>query len=158
MSAAEAAAPWRELALTRHIAAPPRAIWRCWTEPELLKQWFAPRPWTTARAELDVRPGGASLIVMRGPDGAEFPNRGQYLAVEPAQRLVFTDAYVGDWEAGQQAFMTVTITLVPDGAGTLYTARVAHWSEADRERHEQMGFHTGWAQCAEQLADLAATL
>ena len=148
----------RELQLSRLIDAPREKLYRAWTEPELLKQWFAPLPYTTPVAELDVRPGGASLIVMRGPDGAEFPNRGQYLAVEPAQRLVFTDAYVGDWEAGQQAFMTVTITLVPDGAGTLYTARVAHWSEADRERHEQMGFHTGWAQCAEQLAELAATL
>jgi uncharacterized protein YndB with AHSA1/START domain len=95
---------------------------------------------------------------MRGPDGAEFPNRGQYLAVEPERRLVFTDAYVGDWEPGQQAFMTVTITLAPDGEGTLYAAHVVHWTEADRERHEQMGFHTGWGQCAEQLAELAATL
>ena len=158
MSAESVPTSARELAISHAIAAPPHAVWRCWTEPELIKRWFAPRPWTTPRAELDVRPGGASLIVMRGPDGAEFPNRGQYLAVEPERRLVFTDAYVGDWEPGAQAFMTVTVTLAADGEGTLYTARAAHWSEADRERHEQMGFHTGWRQCVEQLAELAATL
>ena len=36
-----------ELTLTRLIAAPRAAVWRCWTEPELIKQWFTPRPWTT---------------------------------------------------------------------------------------------------------------
>jgi hypothetical protein len=44
-------------------------------DPELLKQWFAPRPYTTPVAELDVRPGGANLIVMRDPDGNDLPNR-----------------------------------------------------------------------------------
>ena len=61
--------------------------------PHCSTQWFAPLPWTTPRAELDVRPGGASLVVMRGPDGNEFPNRGVYLEVVANERLVFTDAY-----------------------------------------------------------------
>ena len=58
------------------------------------------------RAELDVRPGGANLIVMRSPDGAEFPNRGVYLAVEPGRRLVFTDAFVEAWVPSPKPFMT----------------------------------------------------
>ena len=66
---------------------------RAWTEPALLKQWFAPLPWTTPHAELDVRPGGANLIVMRGPDGTIFPTAGVYLEVVQNERLVFTDAY-----------------------------------------------------------------
>jgi len=51
-----------------------RHSWLC--ERELLKQWFTPAPYTTPVAELDVRLGGANLVVMRGPDGYEFPNRG----------------------------------------------------------------------------------
>ena len=58
----------RELVLTRIIDAPREKLFRAWTEPELLKQWFAPLPYTTPHAELDVRPGGSSLIVMRGPE------------------------------------------------------------------------------------------
>ena len=50
----------RELVLTRLIAAPRAKLYRAWTEPELLKQWFAPLPYTTPVAELDVRPGGAA--------------------------------------------------------------------------------------------------
>ena len=158
MSAVDAAAEGRELTIKRRIDAPQAAVWRAWTEPELLKRWFAPAPWTTSHAELDVRPGGASLIVMRGPDGAEFPNRGVYLEVTPERRLVFTDAFVRAWEPSEHPFMTVVVTLEPQDAWTLYTAKVLHWTVADRERHEQMGFHDGWGRCADQLGVVAQSI
>jgi uncharacterized protein YndB with AHSA1/START domain len=143
----------RELVLTRVIDASPEALYRAWTEPELLKQWFAPAPLTTPVAELDVRPGGSNLIVMKTPDGQEMPNPGVYLEVVPNQKLVFTNAYLRAWEPSDHPFMTVILTFEDLGGGqTRYTARVRHWSVADRERHEQMGFHQGWGQCADQLA------
>jgi len=58
----------RDLVLTRLIDAPREKLYRAWTEPELLKQWFAPTPYTTPSAELDVRVGGANTVVMRSPD------------------------------------------------------------------------------------------
>lgn len=144
----------RELVLTRVFAAPPDKVFRAWTEPDLIKQWFAPLPWTTTRAETDVRPGGASLIVMRSPEGEDFPNHGVYLEVVKNERLVFTDAYTRAWEPSEQPFMTIVLTFENIGGKTRYTARALHWTVADRQRHEQMGFHQGWAQCADQLADL----
>jgi uncharacterized protein YndB with AHSA1/START domain len=144
----------RELVLTRIFDAPPEKVFEAWTEPELLKQWFAPLPWTTPRAELDVRPGGANIIVMRSPEGEDFPNRGVYLEVVKNERLVFTDAYTSAWEPSQQPFMTVVITFEDLGGKTRYTARVLHWTVADRESHEQRGFHQGWGKCADQLAVL----
>src|SRR3954447_4961518 len=83
----------RELVLTRLIDAPREKLYRAWTEPALLKQWFAPLPYTTPHAEMDVRPGGASLVVMRGLDGNDIRCPGVYLEVVPNARLVFTDAY-----------------------------------------------------------------
>jgi uncharacterized protein YndB with AHSA1/START domain len=149
----------RDLVLTRDIDASPESLYRCWTEPDLLKQWFAPAPVTTPLAELDVRPGGANLITMRLPDGAELPNRGVYLEVVPNHKLVFTDAFVSAWEPSSSPFMAVILTFEAIGEGrTRYTARVRHWTAADRERHEGMGFHAGWGQCADQLAALAKTL
>ena len=148
----------RELVLTRLIDASHEKLYRAWTEPELLKQWFAPSPWTTPKAELDVRPGGANLIVMRGPDGNEFPNRGVYLEVVPNQRLVFTDAFTQAWEPSQKPFMTVILTFEDEGSKTRYTARARHWTIADREAHENMGFHKGWGLCTDQLAALVAKL
>lgn len=148
----------RELVLTRLIDAPRAALYRAWTEPELLRQWFTPAPWTVAEAELDVRPGGASLVVMRSPEGELFPNRGVYLEVVPGRRLVFTDAYTGAWQPSEKPFMTAIVSFEDEAGKTRYTARVRHWSVADREAHEKMGFHDGWGRCADQLAALAARL
>jgi uncharacterized protein YndB with AHSA1/START domain len=148
----------RELVLTRLIDAPRDKLFRAWTTPELLKQWFAPLPWTTPAAELDVRPGGANLIVMRGPDGNDMPNRGVYLEVVKNERLVFTDAYTKAWEPSEKPFMTVILTFADEGGKTRYTARVRHWTVADREAHEKMGFHEGWGLCTDQLAALAAKI
>jgi uncharacterized protein YndB with AHSA1/START domain len=148
--------PDRDLVLTRIIDAPRQKLFKMWTYPELLKQWFAPLPYTTPVAELDVRPGGANLVVMRSPDGNEFQNRGVYLEVVENQRLVFTDAYTKAWEPSPKPFMTVIITLEDEDGKTRYTARVRHWTAADREAHEKRGFQQGWGQCADQLAALVA--
>ena len=158
MTQADTSLAERELVLTRTIAAPREHLFRAWTEPALLTQWFAPLPWTTPHAELDVRPGGSNLIVMRGPDGNEFPNRGVYLEVVKNERLVITDAYTSAWEPSAKPFMTTILTFEDDNGKTKYTARVRHWSVADREAHEKMGFHQGWGQCTDQLAALAARL
>jgi uncharacterized protein YndB with AHSA1/START domain len=144
----------RELVLTRLIDAPRERLYEAWTDPELLKRWFAPLPYTTPRAELDVRPGGATLVVMRDPQGNEYPNRGVYLEVVPNERLVVTDAFTEAWQPSEKPFMTVILTFEEEGGKTRYTARVRHWSTADREAHEQMGFHEGWGQCADQLEAL----
>lgn len=147
-----------ELHLTRLIEAPRRALWRCWTEPELIKQWFTPRPWTTPVVEVDLRVGGESYMLFRGPEGQEFPNRGVYLELVPDERLVFTDAFHAGWVPSAKAFMTGTVSFADEQGGTRYTAVVRHWSAEDRKQHEDMGFHEGWGKATDQLAALARTL
>src|SRR5690348_9996433 len=146
----------RELVLTRLIDASPDKVYRAWTDPALLRQWFAPRPYTTPVGELDARPGGATLIVMRSPDGTELPNRGVYLEVVLNRKLVITDAYTEASQPSEKPFLTVIVTVGAEGGGTRYTARVRHWTVDDREMHGKMGFHQGWGQCAYQLAALVA--
>lgn len=149
----------RELVLDLTLNAPRDKVWRCWTEPELMKQWFAPAPWTTPRVEIDLRPGGSSLVVMRSPEGQEMPNPGVYLEVVTQERLVFTDAFTRAWEPSDKPFMTGVLTFADAGLGTTrYIATVRHWSVADREAHEKMGFHQGWTICAHQLEALASKL
>jgi uncharacterized protein YndB with AHSA1/START domain len=151
--------PKYELSLTRVIDAPREKIFKAWTNPELVKQWFAPLPWTTPHVEMDVRPGGANLFVMSDPDGNQFPNRGVYLEVVENEKLVFTDAFTSAWVPSAKPFMVGTITLEDLGGGkTRYTATVLHWSEEDRQAHEKMGFHHGWGQCTDQLAALVARI
>jgi uncharacterized protein YndB with AHSA1/START domain len=149
----------RELVLSRLLDAPRDKLFRCWTDPELLKQWFAPKPWTTPHAEIDVRAGGASNIVMRSPEGQDMPNPGVYLEVIPNEKLVFTDAFTTAWEPKEGApFMVGILTFEDEGGKTRYTARVRHWTKEARDQHEAMGFLTGWGQCADQLEALAKTI
>ena len=148
----------RELVLTRLIPASPAALYRAWTEPALLKQWFAPKPFAVAAAETELRPGGSTRIVMRGPDGTEFASAGIYLELVENARIVFTDAYTRAWEPSDKPFFTGIITFEAEGDATRYTARALHWNSEDRAAHEAMGFHDGWGRCADQLAALAARL
>ncbi|PTB84117.1 polyketide cyclase [Marinobacter vinifirmus] len=147
-----------ELSLTRLLDAPREKLFRCWTDAELLKQWFVPNPWTIARAELDVRPGGSTLIVMKNPEGDEFPNPGIYLEIVENEKIVLTDAYTSAWVPSAKPFMTAIVTFTDEGDKTRYTAIARHWSEEDRKAHEEMGFHEGWGICADQLEKLAQSL
>lgn len=149
----------KELVLTRVIDVPREKLWRCWTEPELIVQWFTPPPFRTVHAETDVRPGGSSTIVMKGPEGQEMPNRGVYLEVVEHEKLVFTDAYTKAWEPSGKPFFTGILTFEDAGAGrTKYTARALHWTTEDCEAHDKMGFHQGWGIATDQMTALAKTL
>ena len=148
----------RDLTITRLIDAPPEAVFKCWTTPSHITKWFTPPPYETIRADIDLRPGGSSLIVMRSPEGVEIPNPGIYLEVIPNEKIVATDAYTAAWEPSPKPFMTLILTFENVNGKTQYTAIARHWSVADREAHENMGFHTDWGIATDQLAALAATL
>ena len=108
---------------------------------------------------MDLRPGGASVVTMADETGNEYPNPGQYLELVPNERLVFTDAYLGDWVPSEKPFFTAIVTFEDAGGGkTRYTARALHWTKENKEAHEKMGFHEGWGLCAAQLEDLAKTI
>lgn len=151
-----AAAEPHDLVISRLLQAPRHTLWRAWTEPELLAQWWCPKPWTTEVRAFDLRPGGAFHTFMRGPDGGTSDNPGSFLEVVPKQRIVFTSMLVGDWRPGMPWMpFTAVITMADEGAGTRYVARVMHPDTATRSKHEQMGFFDGWSACITQLESFA---
>lgn len=151
-----------ELRLERLLKAPCATVWRCWTEPGLLAQWFGPRSWTTEVKTLEPRPGGASHIVMRGPDGEQSEGVGLFLEAVPERRLVFTNAFAPGWIPSRRPavvpFMTTIVDMSDAGDRTRHVVRALHWSEEARERHEEMGFQEGWAEATDRLEDLLRTL
>ena len=148
-----------DLTLERIIDAAPEKVFRAYTDPAILSQWFAPKPWRITDAVIEPRPGGRFNFVMHGPDGERFPNSGVFLEVIENRRLISTDAFTPDWKPAGQPFMTARIELEPTADGrTRYTATASHWTEAAMKQHEQMGFHGGWGQVADQLIDLVMTL
>lgn len=154
--------PDLDLLLERHIKVPPAKVWRAWTEPELLMQWFCPRPWQTTKAEIDLRPGGRFLTRMEGPgpDGQMMSqeSEGCFLLIDPERRLVWTDALAADWRPNPAPFMTGDLTFTPDGDGTAFRALVRHADAESRRKHDEMGFSGGWNTAADQLEELMTNI
>ncbi|GAA0623840.1 SRPBCC family protein [Brevundimonas kwangchunensis] len=148
-----------DLVLERVIDAPPEKVFKAYTDPAILSQWFAPKPWSITDAVVEPRAGGRFNFVMHGPDGEGFPNTGIFLEVVENRRLISTDALTPDWKPAGAPFMVARIELEPTGDGkTKYTATASHWNAESMKQHEQMGFHEGWGQVADQLNELVKTL
>jgi uncharacterized protein YndB with AHSA1/START domain len=148
-----------DLVITRVLRAPRAALWRAWTEPELLKQWWCPQPWTTEVRAFELRAGGAFHTFMQGPDGESSDNPGIFLEVLPQSRLVFTSMLSAGWRPAKPWMgFTAVIDMADEAGGTRYTATVMHPDEETRAQHDKLGFHAGWNMAISQLDDLASGL
>jgi uncharacterized protein YndB with AHSA1/START domain len=151
--------PDLDLTISRVIKAPRPVVWKAWTDPASFEQWWVPAPAKCKVLEMDLRPGGAFVTQISENGGAFMPHmRACFLAIDDRERIVFTDALVGGWRPAEQPFMTAIITLRDHPMGTEYVAHAMHRNNADRTRHEEMGFYDGWNTVTEQLARLAERL
>ena len=156
-----------DLVLERTLDAPVDLVWAAYTDPEHLKQWFAPKPYQITECELDLRPGGIFRIRMVGPDGFDtgHGSAGCVLEVEQGKKLTWTSALgpgyrPAEMGEGCESFpMTAIITFEDAGNGkTAYRAVALHKDAKDKEAHEKMGFHDGWGTVAGQLEEFARSL
>lgn len=159
--------PRLDLAFERIVDVPKELLWRGWTEPELIKQWFTPVPWKTVDCEIDLRPGGIFSTVMRSPEGQDFPNIGCYLEVRENEKLVWTNAMLPGFrpastsakpDATVDFLFSAMIELQTAANGTRYTATVIHADEAGCKQHAEMGFHEGWGKALDQLVALTKNM
>jgi uncharacterized protein YndB with AHSA1/START domain len=91
-----ATAPYRELTITRIFDAPRELVFKMWTEPKHLKQWWGPKIFTTPVCEMDLRVGGAFRMVMHSPEWGNAPMKGVFREIKPPEWLVFTNIAVDE--------------------------------------------------------------
>ena len=152
------------LSLTRHINASPQAVWRCWTEVDLIKQWFAPKPVETIHADIEPWHGGKFNTTMRVPDHGDHIGEGCVLIADLGKRLVttnmmtagFVPVAIGDGDIDFP--YVIDLTMDHENYGCRYTAQVRHADAAGAAKHAAMGFEQGWGAATDQLATLARTL
>ncbi len=149
-----------DLVMDRVIDVPRELVWKAWTTPEMLKQWFTPAPWKTIECEIDLRPGGIFRTVMLSPEGETFPNNGCYLEIVENKKLVWTDALEQHFRPAEKPndcfnhFFTAHILLEPHEKGTRYTVIALHSDEEGRKQHEEQGFHDGWGSALDQMVEM----
>ncbi len=142
-----------DLFISRLINAPPTKVWRAWSQPEHLAQWWIPAPYECRVAKLALRPGGGFETLMREGAGDFKPHvEGCFVEVVPERRLVWTTALAEEWRPIEPwLVLTAAIDFVPEGGGTRYSARVMHKSPADSSKHAELGFQEGWGATLDQL-------
>jgi uncharacterized protein YndB with AHSA1/START domain len=152
--------------LTRLFDAPRELVFRAWTEPQHVARWWGPRGMTTPVRQMDVRPGGAYRIVMRSPEGVDYPMKGIYREVVRPERIVYTadlSEHPREWHdlvnpdrRKDEPFKEIlnTITFEQQGGKTKVTIRMDFESEARRDSYAKLGMSQGWSQSLEKLDEL----
>jgi uncharacterized protein YndB with AHSA1/START domain len=144
-----------QLILTRIFDAPRALVWKAWTDPKHLAQWFGPHGYSNPLCEVDVRPGGVMRIDMRGPDGSVYPIRGEFKEVVAPERLVFQERIDLENDSpngpGKSWFESLnTITLAEESGKTRLTldVRVLGGSAGP---FVPFGMDVGWVECLDRL-------
>lgn len=132
-----------ELRMTRVFDAPKELVFEAWSKAEYVQRWFTPAPLTTPSCEVDLRPGGIFRLVMRMPDGTEFPMDARFTDVVLNERIGFNATIHG----GVHVETTVTFEEKTKGKTTLSVRQVySHETDATR------GAPAGWTSTLDQLA------
>ena len=146
----------QDLVLTRVFDAPRELVFKVWTDPKHVARWWGPRGFTNPVCELDLRPGGAILIHMCGPDGTVYPMTGTYQEIVRPERLVFTSAAL-DANGDPMFEILTTVTFSEEGAKTKQILRARVIKKTAQAAPYLAGMEVGWTQSLERLAAYIAT-
>lgn len=141
----------REIIGTRVFDAPRELVWKAWTDPQHIAQWWGPNGFTTTISKMDVQPGGIWRFVMHGPDGTDYPNLIRYIEVVKPERLVY--------EHGPVPKFHVTVTFEERDGKTTLNVRMLFESAAERDKVvDEYGAVEGLQQTLGRLAEHLATM
>jgi uncharacterized protein YndB with AHSA1/START domain len=144
----------KQILITREFDAPKHLVWRAYTEPELIKRWWAGRQGEVTSIEVDLRVGGKWRYVMNANEGFEVAFHGEYREIVPNERLVSTEVFEGMPEG--QALDTLTLTEV-DGR-TKMEILVEHSKAEHRDAHIESGMEAGMQEAMDLLEQVAIEL
>lgn len=152
----------RELIITRMFDAPREKVWRAWTDPKQLQQWWAPRGFTNPTVELDPRVDGELYIVMqagenmRAMSGMRAPMRGVFTEVVEGEKLVFTNNAL-DQDGNVLLSGTTEVVFEDDGERTKMTVRTSAEGTAPMTDMMLAGMEQGWNEQSDKLGEFLSS-
>ena len=148
----------RQLTVVREFQAPVEQVWKAWTEPSLLDEWWAPRPWKAITKRMDFQPGGTWLYVMAGPNGEEHWCRADFETIETEKSYTGTDAFCDEngTVLSDPPGMHWQVAFSPTAGGTRVQVVITFRSEEDMQKIVEMGFEEGFTAAHGNLDELLA--
>jgi uncharacterized protein YndB with AHSA1/START domain len=146
-----------QILVTREFDAPRRLVWRAYTEPDLIKRWWAGLRGNVTSVEVDLRVGGRWRYVMEANGGFEVAFHGEYREISPVERLVNTEAFEGIPDPDGNAAL-VTMTLVDKDDRTFLEVLIEAKDKAGRDAIINSGMEGGMQESYDALEQVAASL
>ena len=148
----------QQLTVVRVINAPRERVFKAWTDPELVTQWWGPDGVTNPVCELDVRPGGAiDIVMLAGPElgdlqGSKWPMTGVFQEIIPSAKLVYVSSAIMDGQPILELLNTVTFE---EQAGqTKMTLQIVVTKATPQAEGPLAGMSAGWNQSIGKLVKL----
>ena len=142
-----------QVLITRIFDAPRELVFKAWTEPKHMAQWWGPNYFTNPVCEMDVRPGGAILIHMQDPDGVVYPMKGVFHEIVEPERLVFTSSAFEGEEGSSLLEAINTITFENQAGKTKLTVHAVVTKAEPGVEGALAGMEEGWTQSLDKLAE-----
>jgi uncharacterized protein YndB with AHSA1/START domain len=144
-----------EIVISRTFNAPRSLVWKAWTDPQHIMQWWGPNGFSNASCKTDLRVGGAFHLNMCAPDGNTYPCTGIFREVVEPERLVYdSEADEGHpCGAGLPLRSLVTVTFTEQDNRTTLTLHTRFESVARKEAANEAGYSVSWGQALERLAE-----
>lgn len=142
----------KEVTITRIFDAPPELVFKAWTDPTLVAQWWGPKGFTNAVCEFNVLPGGSIRIDMRGPDGVVYPMKGIFHEIVKPERIVLTTSAFEDKEGNPLLEVLNTVTFAEQDGKTKLTLHAVVVKSGPEVAPALDGMEDGWRQSIDRLA------
>jgi uncharacterized protein YndB with AHSA1/START domain len=142
----------KEVLKERLFNAPRALVFKAWTDPKHMANWWGPKDFSNPVCELDARPGGAIRIVMRGIDGLEIPIKGVFDEIIAPERLAFTLTNFEDEHGVPQLEVYTTVTFAEQGVQTKLNLRALILKAHPTVTAALAGMDDGWSESLEKLS------
>jgi len=147
----------KELLMTREFDAPGELVFKAWTDPKLVKQWWGPKGVFIPVCEVDARPGGLINIVMEAGEelgelsGTRWPMKGKFVEVDEPKKIVFSSTAMNEGKVILEN--QTTVTFLEENGNTMMKAHIVVTKALPGSGSAVAGMEAGWNQQLDKLVE-----